>query len=105
MRVKRFEMASDQLDMGLKWGGFAPKSTRITENESLRQQRSCARWVFPQPARPIKCCRSLIRKKRHRLGVRHRQWASLPVGHQRIALLASAGRRVGAQQVDEPQAA
>ena len=51
MRAKHPEMASDQAKMGLKWGVLASESTRIIENEPLRQQRSCARWVFPQPAR------------------------------------------------------
>ena len=51
MRAKHPEMASDKAKMGLKWGVLAPESTRIIENEPLRQQRSCARWVFPQPAR------------------------------------------------------
>ena len=50
MRAKHPEMASDKAKMGLKWGVLAPESTRIIENEPLRQQRSCARWVFPQPA-------------------------------------------------------
>jgi hypothetical protein len=39
--------------MGLKWGGLAPQSTRIIEKQPLRQQRSCARWVFPQPVRLV----------------------------------------------------
>ena len=51
MRAKHPEMASDQAKMGLKWGVLASESTRIIENEPLRQQRSCARWVFPQPVR------------------------------------------------------
>ena len=51
MRAKHPEMASDQAKMGLKWGVLASESTRIIENEPLRQQRSCARWVFPQPAK------------------------------------------------------
>jgi hypothetical protein len=49
MRAKHLEMASDQVEMRLKWDDSAPDSAHIIENEPLRQQRSCARWVFPPP--------------------------------------------------------
>ena len=35
MRVKHLEIASDQVDMGLKWAGLAPESIRITEKRVL----------------------------------------------------------------------
>ena len=35
MRAKHPEMASDQVEMGLKWGGLAPESARIIEKRVL----------------------------------------------------------------------
>jgi len=35
MRAKHLEMASDQVEMGLKWGGLAPESARIIEKRVL----------------------------------------------------------------------
>jgi hypothetical protein len=35
MRVKRLEMGSDQVEMGLNWGGLAPESTRIIKKRVL----------------------------------------------------------------------
>jgi hypothetical protein len=60
MRAKHPQMASDQANMGLKWGGLAPQSTRIIEKQPLRQQRSCARWVFPQPVKGRHACNMMI---------------------------------------------
>ena len=51
MRAKHPEMAPDQAKMSLKWGGLRRSRPASSKNEPLRQQRSCARWVFPQPAR------------------------------------------------------
>ena len=54
MRAKHPEMAPDQAKMSLKWGGLRRSRPASSKNEPLRQQRSCARWVFPQPVRSIK---------------------------------------------------
>jgi hypothetical protein len=35
MRAKHPEMVSDQVEMGLKWGGLAPESARIIEKRVL----------------------------------------------------------------------
>lgn len=50
MRRKSLEMTSNQVKNGLEWGDSMSGAPRAVEKETSRQRRSCARWVFPQPA-------------------------------------------------------
>lgn len=54
MRRKSLEMTSNQVKNGLEWGDSMSGAPRAVEKETSRQRRSCARWVFPQPAKPFK---------------------------------------------------
>ena len=51
MRRKSLEMTSNQVKNGLEWGDSMSGAPRAVEKETSRQRRSCARWVFPQPAK------------------------------------------------------
>ena len=54
MRRKSLEMTSNQVKNGLEWGDSMSGAPRAVGKETSRQRRSCARWVFPQPVRPMR---------------------------------------------------
>ena len=54
MRRKSLEITSNQVKNGLEWGDSMSGAPRAVEKETSRQRRSCARWVFPQPAKAIR---------------------------------------------------